>query len=99
MSGVLNWNLDPVIVMITDSFPLKYYGALFASGLLLGYYIVRTIYKKEKLPLPEAFLIKLLSLYNLSIVSSTTTLTYLDDLKKLNESKHLHLSCVNQCIS
>jgi phosphatidylglycerol:prolipoprotein diacylglycerol transferase len=50
-NGVLYWNLDPVIVMITDSFPLKYYGALFASGLLLGYYIVRNIYKKEKLPL------------------------------------------------
>jgi len=47
-NGVLYWNLDPVIVMITDSFPLKYYGALFASGLLLGYYIVRNIYKKEK---------------------------------------------------
>lgn len=51
MSAILNWNVDPVIVMITDSFPLKYYGALFASGLLLGYYIVRNIYKKEKLPL------------------------------------------------
>ena len=50
-NGILYWNLDPVIVMITDSFPLKYYGALFASGLLLGYYIVRNIYKKEKLPL------------------------------------------------
>ncbi|WP_426483532.1 prolipoprotein diacylglyceryl transferase [Flavobacterium sp. 2] len=49
MSGVLNWNLDPVIVMITDSFPLKYYGALFAAGLLLGYYIVRNIYKKENI--------------------------------------------------
>ncbi|MBF4467564.1 prolipoprotein diacylglyceryl transferase [Flavobacterium sp. LC2016-12] len=51
MNGVLNWNVDPVIVMITDSFPLKYYGALFASGLLLGYYIVRNIYKKEQQPL------------------------------------------------
>lgn len=49
MSGILNWNVDPVIVMITDSFPLKYYGALFAIGLLLGYYIVRNIYKKENI--------------------------------------------------
>ncbi|TDO95431.1 prolipoprotein diacylglyceryl transferase [Flavobacterium sp. 245] len=48
-NGVLNWNVDPVIVMITDSFPLKYYGALFAIGLLLGYYIVRNIYKKENI--------------------------------------------------
>ncbi|MGO4772647.1 prolipoprotein diacylglyceryl transferase [Flavobacterium sp. W22_SRS_FK3] len=51
MNGVLNWNVDPVIVMITDSFPLKYYGALFACGLLLGYYIVRNIYKKENVSL------------------------------------------------
>ncbi|MCD0464523.1 prolipoprotein diacylglyceryl transferase [Flavobacterium sp. ENC] len=50
MSAVLNWNVDPVIFMIAD-FPLKYYGALFASGLLLGYYIVRNIYKKENLSL------------------------------------------------
>ncbi|KAF2335495.1 prolipoprotein diacylglyceryl transferase [Flavobacterium daemonense] len=49
MNGILNWNVDPVIIMITDSFPLKYYGALFASGLLLGYYIVRNIYKKENI--------------------------------------------------
>jgi len=48
-NGVLNWNVDPVIFMVTDSFPLKYYGALFAFGLLLGYYFVRSIYKKEHL--------------------------------------------------
>ena len=48
-NGVLNWNVDPVIFMVTDSFPLKYYGALFACGLLLGYYFVRSIYKKEHL--------------------------------------------------
>lgn len=50
-NGILNWNVDPVIFMITDSFPLKYYGAFFAFGLLLGYQIVRNIYKKENLSL------------------------------------------------
>lgn len=50
-NGILYWNVDPVIFMITDSFPLKYYGAFFASGLLLGYAIVRGIYKKEHLSL------------------------------------------------
>ncbi|RZJ54320.1 MAG: prolipoprotein diacylglyceryl transferase [Flavobacterium sp.] len=50
-NGILNWNVDPVIIWITDSFPLKYYGALFACGLLLGFYIVRNIYKKENLSL------------------------------------------------
>ncbi|WP_427875569.1 prolipoprotein diacylglyceryl transferase [Flavobacterium sp. MMS24-S5] len=51
MNGILNWNVDPVIFWITDSFPLKYYGALFACGILLGFYIVRNIYKKENLSL------------------------------------------------
>ena len=51
MSAVLNWNVDPVVVWITDSFPLKYYGAFFACGLLLGFYIVRSIYKKENVSL------------------------------------------------
>ncbi|MDR7211229.1 prolipoprotein diacylglyceryl transferase [Flavobacterium piscis] len=47
MSGIVNWNVDPVIFRITDTFPLKYYGAFFATGLLLGFYLVRNIYKKE----------------------------------------------------
>ncbi|OXB25391.1 prolipoprotein diacylglyceryl transferase [Flavobacterium tructae] len=51
MRGILNWDADPVIFWITDSFPLKYYGAFFACGLLLGYAIVRNIYKKENLSL------------------------------------------------
>lgn len=51
MSGILNWNVDPVIFWITDTFPLKYYGAFFAAGLLLGFYIVRNIYKKENVSL------------------------------------------------
>ncbi|MWB93660.1 prolipoprotein diacylglyceryl transferase [Flavobacterium sp. GA093] len=53
MNGILNWNVDPDIIMITDSFPLKYYGALFAIGLLLGFAIVRNIYKKEHLSLDK----------------------------------------------
>lgn len=44
------WNLDPVIFWITDSFPLKYYGLFFVTGLLLAYYIVKWIYEKEKIP-------------------------------------------------
>lgn len=47
---ILNWNLDPVIYWITDTFPLKYYGILFAAGLMLGYLIVKRIYQKENIP-------------------------------------------------
>ncbi|MFZ2283543.1 MAG: prolipoprotein diacylglyceryl transferase [Lutibacter sp.] len=47
---ILTWNVDPVIYWITDTFPLKYYGILFATGLMLGYLIVKKIYQKENIP-------------------------------------------------
>ncbi|WP_142786426.1 prolipoprotein diacylglyceryl transferase [Changchengzhania lutea] len=49
--GIINWNLDPVIYWITDSFPLKYYGLLFITGLLLAHYVVKRIYFKENIPI------------------------------------------------
>lgn len=51
MDKILNWNLDPTIFWITDSFPLKYYGLLFVSGLLIGYTIEKYIFSKEKISL------------------------------------------------
>ena len=47
---VFYWDIDPVLFWITDTFPLKYYGLLFVTGLMLGYLIVRSIYKKEHIP-------------------------------------------------
>lgn len=48
--GIFYWDVDPVIFWITDSFPLKYYGLFFVTGLMLAYYIVKRIYKKENIP-------------------------------------------------
>ncbi len=48
--NVFYWDIDPVLFWITDTFPLKYYGLLFVTGLMLGYLIVRSIYKKEHIP-------------------------------------------------
>lgn len=42
----IRWNLDPVIIQL-GNFPLKYYGLLFATGIALGYIIVRRAYLKE----------------------------------------------------
>lgn len=44
---IMYWNADSTIYWITDSFPLKYYGLLFAIGILLGYSIVKKIFIKE----------------------------------------------------
>lgn len=49
-NGILNWDVDPVIYWITDTFPLQYYGILFVAGLMLGYLIVKRIYQKENIP-------------------------------------------------
>lgn len=51
--GIFYWDLDPVIFWITDSFPLKYYGLFFVTGLLLGYYVVKRIYNKENVPVED----------------------------------------------
>lgn len=50
---IVYWDVDPVIFWLTDTFPLKYYGFLFVTGLLLGYLIVKNIYKKEDIPLEQ----------------------------------------------
>lgn len=44
---VIYWDVDSVIFWITDTFPLKYYGLLFAFGILLGYQVVKKIYIRE----------------------------------------------------
>lgn len=44
----VNWDVSPEIFNISG-FPLKYYGILFLTGLVLCYTILKTIYKKENL--------------------------------------------------
>ena len=47
---IINWNLDPVIYWITETFPLKYYGLFFMTGILLAHYVAKRIYIKEDIP-------------------------------------------------
>src|SRR3970282_2706885 len=44
----INWDFDPEIINIFG-FPLKYYGLLFACGLLLSMFILKGIFKRENL--------------------------------------------------
>ncbi|SIT08442.1 Prolipoprotein diacylglyceryl transferase [Chryseobacterium ureilyticum] len=44
----INWNVDPEIANIAG-LPLKYYGLLFLTGLILSLNILKKIYKKENL--------------------------------------------------
>jgi prolipoprotein diacylglyceryl transferase len=47
---IINWNVDPVIFSITDTFPLRYYGLFFISGILLANYVATRIYRNENVP-------------------------------------------------
>ena len=48
---IINWNLDPVIYWITETFPLKYYGLFFMTGILFAHYVAKRIYIKENIPI------------------------------------------------
>lgn len=50
ITGIIYWNVDPTIINLTDSLPLKYYGLLWAIGLMSAYIVVKKIYIKEKIP-------------------------------------------------
>ncbi|MTG97230.1 MULTISPECIES: prolipoprotein diacylglyceryl transferase [Myroides] len=46
--AVMVWDVDPEIFKI-GSVPIRYYGVLFALGLILGYTAVKTVFNKEKI--------------------------------------------------
>ncbi len=48
---IINWNVDPTIYWITETFPLKYYGLFFVTGILLAHYVAKRIYDKENIPI------------------------------------------------
>lgn len=53
MSGAIHWNPDPEIINLFHTVPLRYYGLLFATGLVLGYLIVRSMFRKENVPVEK----------------------------------------------
>ena len=51
INAIIYWNVDPTIINLTDSLPLKYYGLLWAIGLMAAFVVVKRIYKKEGIPI------------------------------------------------
>lgn len=47
---IINWNVDSELFWITESFPIKYYGLLFALGMVVTFNVIKVIYKKENVP-------------------------------------------------
>jgi len=52
LSQFITWSVDPEIARIGTLAP-RWYGLLFASGFIVGYYIMERIYKNEKKPLND----------------------------------------------
>ncbi len=50
---IIYWDADPVLFWVTDAFALNYYGVLFMTGIFIGYLIVKTIYKREGVPVAQ----------------------------------------------
>ena len=44
----ITWNVDPVLVHL-GSLQIRWYGLLWALGFLIGYFIMKRIYKREKM--------------------------------------------------
>lgn len=44
----ITWNVDPVLVHL-GSLQIRWYGLLWAVGFLIGYFIMRRIYRREKM--------------------------------------------------
>ena len=45
---VVNWNIDPVIFRL-GGIELRWYSVLFVSGFILGWYIMRSFFRREKI--------------------------------------------------
>ena len=49
--GIINWNIDPEIFTLFNTFPIRYYSLCWVIGCGLLYLIVKKVYQKEKIPL------------------------------------------------
>ncbi len=60
MKRIINWDVDPVLIKITETLPIGYYNILFASGLMAGYLVVKKMFVKENINLEK---LEILSFY------------------------------------
>jgi prolipoprotein diacylglyceryl transferase len=48
----ITWDISPIIFQL-GNFGIRYYSLLFALGFVIGYFIVKNMYKREGIPLSE----------------------------------------------
>ncbi len=52
MLSYIHWSVDPTLISF-GGFEIRYYGLLFATGFILGYFIMQHIFNKENIPQKE----------------------------------------------
>lgn len=52
MLSYIHWNVDPSLIN-WGGFEIRYYGVLFATGFVLGYFLMQKIFKREGIPEKE----------------------------------------------
>ena len=45
----INWDVNPELIRISENFAIRWYGLLFASGFLVGYFIMAAFFRKENI--------------------------------------------------
>ena len=46
----VNWHVNPILLRM-GSLEIRWYGLLFVAGFILGWYLFKWFFKREKLPL------------------------------------------------
>ena len=49
----VNWDVNPELVNLFGIISIRYYSLLFVTGLLLGYWVVKRVYQREKIPIEK----------------------------------------------
>lgn len=53
MLHAIVWDIDPELINLFGVFSIRYYSLFFVGGLVLGYVVVKNIYKREGLPIDD----------------------------------------------
>ena len=60
MNKIINWNVNPELIKITETLPIGYYNLLFVGGLMAGHLVIKKIFIKENINLDK---LEILTLY------------------------------------
>jgi prolipoprotein diacylglyceryl transferase len=88
--GFVVWDVDPIIFSL-GPMQVRYYGLLFAMGFLIGYYIIRHFFLKEKAPLEEIDKMALYVILGSVIGARLGHVFFYEPMEYLKEPAHIFM--------